>query len=153
MSEQTTGPSAAALEEKKLGNEAYKKKNFDVAMAHYERAITMEPAEITFRSNLAAVRFEQKRYEECAEICEKAIDVGRENRADFKLIAKAYARMSNAFKKLGELEKAKTALEKALTEHRTPEYRASLAEVRKTFPESRLSLIFLFPTINSRLRR
>ena len=52
----------------------------------------MDPAEITFRSNLAAVYFEKKEYNECVKVCEKAIEVGRENRADFKLIAKAYNR-------------------------------------------------------------
>ena len=51
-------------------------------------------------------------------------------RADFKLIAKALARIGNAYKKLNDLEKAKTAYEKALTEHRTPEYRTALSEVR-----------------------
>lgn len=57
------------------------------------------------------------------------MEVGRENRADFKLIAKALARMGNAAKKNGDLDKAKTCYEKALTEHRTPEYRLALSEV------------------------
>ena len=56
------------------------------------QAIELEPTEITYYTNLAAVHFEQKDYAKCVEICEKAIDVGRENRADFKLIAKALAR-------------------------------------------------------------
>ena len=62
-------------------------------------------------------------------VCEKAIDVGRENRADFKLIAKAWNRAGNGYKKLGNLKAAKTAFEKALTEHRTPEYKTNLSEV------------------------
>ena len=32
---------------------------------------------------------------QCVKVCEKAVDVGRENRADFKLIAKAWARYQN----------------------------------------------------------
>ena len=59
----------------------------------------------------------------------QAIEVGRENRSDFKLIAKALARMGNAHKRSGDLDKAKTSYEKALTEHRTPEYRLALSEV------------------------
>ena len=65
--------------------------------------------------------------------CEKAIEVGRENRADFKLIAKALARMGNAYRKKEDLDKAKVAYEKALTEHRTPEYRTALSEVSDNY--------------------
>jgi len=118
-----------ALKEKEQGNAAYKAKNFAKAITHYEKAIELDPAEITFRSNLAAVHFEKKDYEECVKTCEKAIEIGRENRADFKLIAKAYNRAGNAYKKQGNLQAAKTAFEKALTEHRTPDYRLNLSEV------------------------
>jgi len=117
------------LKEKEQGNTAYKSKNFTKAVSHYEAAIELDPTEITFRSNLAAVHFETKKYQECVRVCETAVEVGRENRADFKLIAKAYARMGNAHRKLGALDAAKTAFEKALTEHRTPDYRQSLSEV------------------------
>jgi len=118
-----------ALKEKEQGNAAYKAKNFDKAITHYKKAIDMDPAEITFRSNLAAVHFEKKEYDECVKVCDKAIEIGRENRADFKLIAKAYNRAGNAYKKLGNLQAAKTAYEKALTEHRTPDYKQNLSEI------------------------
>jgi len=118
-----------ALKEKEQGNAAYKAKNFTKAIAHYEKAIELDPTEITFRSNLAAVYFEKKDYEECVKICDKAVEVGRENRADFKLIAKAYNRAGNAHRKLGNLQAAKSSFEKALTEHRTPDYRLNLSEV------------------------
>jgi stress-induced-phosphoprotein 1 len=120
---------AAAVKEKELGNTAYKGKIFPKAIGHYEAAIELDPTEITFRSNLAAVHFETKNYLECVKVCEKAIEVGRENRADYKLIAKAFNRAGSSHRKLGTLEAAKTAFEKALTEHRTPEYRQNLSEV------------------------
>jgi len=118
-----------ALKEKEQGNAAYKSKNFSKAIEHYKKAIELDPSEITFYSNLAAVHFEKKEYDECVKVCEKAIDVGRENRADFKLIAKAWNRAGNGYRKLGDLTAAKNAFEKALTEHRTPEYKSNLSEV------------------------
>jgi hypothetical protein len=36
----------------------------------------------------SAVYFEQKRWDDCMKECEKAIELGRENKADYKLIAK-----------------------------------------------------------------
>jgi len=111
------------------GNKAYQKRAFEKATQLYNQAIELEPTEITYYTNLAAVHFETKDYEKCIQVCDKAIDVGRENRADFKLIAKALARKGNACKKVGKLEEAKKAFEKALTEHRTPEYRTALSEV------------------------
>lgn len=118
-----------AQKKKQEGNAAYSKKQFSQAIECYDKAIELDPAEITYYTNLAAVYFEKKDYTKCVEICDKAVDVGRENRADFKLIAKAMARKGNACRKAGNLSEAKIAYEKALTEHRTPDYRTALSEV------------------------
>ena len=77
-----------ALKEKELGNEAYKKKDFATALQHYDKAIELEPTNITFYTNKSAVYFEEGKYDECIETCNKAVDVGRENRSGFDLIAK-----------------------------------------------------------------
>ena len=50
---------------------------------------------MTFLSNIAAVKFEQKLYAECVEFCTKAVDVGRENRADFKVCMRAFDKLFN----------------------------------------------------------
>lgn len=47
-----------------------------------------------------AVYFEQKEYKKCIEQCEKAVEIGRENRADYKLIAKAFARLGNCHRRM-----------------------------------------------------
>ena len=47
------------------------------------------------------------------------------------MVAKALGRQGNAHRRLGELDKAKVAFEKALTEHRTPDNKAALSEVEK----------------------
>jgi tetratricopeptide (TPR) repeat protein len=77
-----------AEREKELGNEAYKKKEFDAALGHYEKAIELDPTNITYLNNKAAVYYEQNKIDECIKTCEQAVDIGRENKADYALIAK-----------------------------------------------------------------
>lgn len=120
-----------ALKWKQQGNTAYSKKEFDQAINCYNQAIELDSGEITYYTNLAAVYFEKKDYPKCVETCDKAVDVGRESRADFKLIAKALARKGNAHRRSGNLIEAKIAYEKALTEHRTPDYRLALSELER----------------------
>lgn len=127
----TTGGSREAEGEKEKGNEAYKKRDFETALKHYGRAIELEPDNITFRTNKAAVLFEQAKYTECIEECEKAIEIGRENRADFKLIAKALARIGNAYVKLNDLQNAQRFYERSVTEHRERDVVLKLQEVVK----------------------
>lgn len=118
-----------ALTEKELGNQAYKKRDFNTAISHYKKAIELDACNMIFHSNLAAVYLEMKNYVQCIEECKIAVDVGRQNKAESKFIAKAYNRMGSAHKKSGNLEAAKTAIEKALKEHRNPEYNQNLCEV------------------------
>ena len=40
-----------ALKAKELGNKAYKAKQFDVAIKHYDEAIALDPTDITFYNN------------------------------------------------------------------------------------------------------
>lgn len=120
-----------ANKSKQLGNDAYKKKDFEKALKHYTEAVQHDPTDITFYNNIAAVYFEQKEYEKCIKECEKGIEVGRENRADFKLISKALSRIGNAYKKLENWKAAKTYYEKSLSEYRTPDVKTLLSEVEK----------------------
>jgi stress-induced-phosphoprotein 1 len=46
-----------AEEEKDLGNEAYKKKEFDKAIEHYEKAAQHDPTNITYLTNKAGWSF------------------------------------------------------------------------------------------------
>ena len=121
--------SSEALKLKELGNEAYKEKNFKMALDFYEKAILLVPTEMTFILNSAAVHFQLQNFEECVKSCLKAIKIGRENRADSKLIAKSFARMGRAHKESGNLKMAKMAFEKAQEEHKTPDYGKSLSEI------------------------
>ena len=45
----------AAQKEKELGNEFYKKKEFAEAHKHYDKAIELEPTNMTYLSNKAGL--------------------------------------------------------------------------------------------------
>ncbi|XP_055386013.1 stress-induced-phosphoprotein 1 [Condylostylus longicornis] len=120
---------------KEAGNAAYKKKDFENALIHYNKALEIDPTDITFHNNIAAVYFEQKDYDKCIKECEKGIEVGRENRADYKLISKAFARIGNAYRKMENWKMAKTYYEKSMAEHRTPEVKTLLSEAEKLIKE------------------
>ena len=124
-----------ALKEKQLGNDAYKKRSFEEALEHYNKAVELDPTEIIYLLNIAAVYFEQKEYDKCISQCEKAIEIGRENRADFKLIAKAFTRIGHVYKKKECWKQAKAAYEKSMSEHRTPEIKTLLSDIDKIIKE------------------
>jgi tetratricopeptide (TPR) repeat protein len=86
---------AAAANEKKLGAEAYKKRDFATAVTHFSKAWETWPKDMTFLTNLgggfylqfrfvgeaepfAAAYFEQGEYDKSIETCQKAVDEGRD---------------------------------------------------------------------------
>lgn len=121
---------AKADELKKKGTEHYKKREFDEAIKYYTEAWETHK-DIAYMTNLGAAKFEKGDYEGCIEACNQAIEYGREIYADFKIIAKAYARIGTAYEKLGDLANAVTYYQKAQTEHRTPEVLAKLRAAEK----------------------
>lgn len=120
-----------ADKEKALGTENYKKRNFDDAIKHYSAAWELHK-DITYLNNLGAAYFEKGDYQAAIEACSKAIEEGREIYADFKLIAKSYARIGSAYEKLGDLDAAVDNYKKSLTEHRTPEVTTKLRTAERT---------------------
>jgi len=124
-------PKQQALAEKDLGNQAYKKRQFEEALEHYNNAWELDNTNMTILTNKAAVQFEEEKYEDCIKTCEQAVEVGRDNRADYKLIARAYQRIGNSYFKLNDMDQAIRFYEKSLTEHRTPETLIKLREAEK----------------------
>ncbi|KAL7282027.1 hypothetical protein ACG7TL_003494 [Trametes sanguinea] len=131
-----------AEEEKKKGADAYKSRDFDNAIVHFQKAWDIYPKDITFLTNLAAAYFEKGDYDKCIETCDKAVEQGREIHADFKLIAKAYGRTGSAYQRKGDLATAIKFFNKSLTEHRTPDILNKLrAAEREKAEQERLAYI------------
>ncbi|KAI5865678.1 hypothetical protein GGS23DRAFT_553709 [Durotheca rogersii] len=130
-----------ADKEKALGTENYKKRNFDEAIKHYSKAWDLFK-DITYLNNLGAAHFEKGDYQACVEACTKAVEEGRMIYADFKMIAKSYARIGSAYEKLGNLPLAIENYQKSLTEHRTPDTVNKLrAAERRNIEESKQAYI------------
>jgi stress-induced-phosphoprotein 1 len=141
-----TSQQAQAEAEKEKGNEAYKKKDFETAINHYNKAIEIDPVNMTYYTNRAAVYFEQKRWEDCIKECEKAIEIGRENKADYKLIAKAYARIANVKTQEKDYKGAIKYYDHSLSEHRNPEVIKKKQEIEKLLKEEE-QLAYINPEI------
>lgn len=120
-----------ALKIKDLGNASYKARKFDEALEHYAKAWELDSTNVSILTNKAAVYFEMGNFDECIKTCEEAIEVGREYRADYKLIAKALGRIGTAYVKQDKLPEAIKYYGKSLAEHRTPDILAKLKEAEK----------------------
>ena len=103
-----------ALQEKNLGQEAHKRKDYEVAISHYSNAMKLNPKEMSFIYHLAKIHLEQKKYPECIRLSTKAIKVGKEQKANVKMVAKAMAMRGRAHRELGERDKYEEDVEKAV---------------------------------------
>ncbi|KAI0463034.1 Hsp90 cochaperone [Komagataella kurtzmanii] len=119
---------------KQQANQLYKKRQFDEAIELYNKAWETFQ-DITYLNNRAAAEFEKGDYDATIETCENAVEKGRELRADYKLVAKSFARLGSAYLKKDDLPNAIKFFEKSLTEHRSPDVlsklRAAEADLKK----------------------
>lgn len=115
-----------ALILKEKGNSAYRQKNLKEALSYYEEACLLCPSNISLILNKSAVFFEEGQFQECINSCKEALEKGREQYADFKLMGRAYARLAASQEKLNDTDGALQNYKKALAEHRNPSTLASL---------------------------
>lgn len=87
------------------------------AMGFFKEACEIDPTNMIYMNNVAACLYELKRYDECIEECNKAIELGRSNQADFTVVAKAYARIGNCQLAQDNLEAALESFAKSLMEN------------------------------------
>ena len=112
------------------GNKAYKAHKFDEAIAQYNKAFELHK-DITYLNNRSAAEFEKGDYETAINTLNEAVEQGRDLRADYKIIAKSFARMGNSYYKLNDLQKAIEYYQKSLTEHRTADILTKLRTAEK----------------------
>lgn len=120
MEDVSSSSEADADAAKAEGNKLYKLKKFDEAIEQYNKAWELHN-DITYLNNRAAAEYEKGDYDTAIKTCETAIEQGREVRADYKLIAKSFARLGNTYLKKNDLQSAVKYFDKSLTEHRTPD--------------------------------
>ncbi|KAK6205464.1 uncharacterized protein RJT21DRAFT_16024 [Scheffersomyces amazonensis] len=133
--EESVDNKAKADEAKAQGNTLYKQRKFDEAIKAYDEAWNLHK-DITYLNNRAAAEFEKGDYDAAIKTCEQAIDQGRELRADYKIVAKSFARLGNTYLKKGDLQSAVKNFDKSLTEHRTPDV---LNKLRSTQREIKIN--------------
>jgi len=121
---------AEAIKEKEEGNTAYKQRNFEKALLHYNKAAELDPKDMVYTTNAAAALFESKKYDQCIETCQKSIEIGRENKADGKALAKAYLRLGNALVKQDKLSEAIEAYNKGLIEDYNEQLKTALKKTQ-----------------------
>lgn len=124
-----------ALAQKELGSVAYKARDFAAAITHFEAARALHPTDPVYLLNKAAAFLELKDYTQCIATCEAAVDVAMENRADFTVHGKAYARAAKAYTALGQLEDAIKFYDKALSNDRNADYLKAKQALQKQLKE------------------
>lgn len=121
---------AEADKYKAEANGLYKKHEFDPAIELYNKAWETHK-DITYLNNRAAAEYEKGDYEQAIKTCKFAVEESRELVSDYKIVAKAYARIGNTYLKLDDLKSAIEYFEKSLTEHRTPDVLSKLRSTQK----------------------
>lgn len=125
--------SELALLEKEKGTNAYKRRDFGTAIECYSKAVDLDADNMSLLTNRAAAKLEHGDMDGCIEDCTKAINENQERnlRTDFKIIARAYGRMGNAYMKKEEYAKAIASFEKSLLESSDMKIKISLKDAER----------------------
>ncbi|KAL4476381.1 hypothetical protein ABPG74_010114 [Tetrahymena malaccensis] len=122
---------------KNEGNEFYKSRNFEKALECYNKAIELQPSEILYYNNKAAVYIEQKNYDAALETVELALKVAHDNSIkDFQKIAKIFARKASILAKQEKYTEALQWYDKSLLEDNNPKVKLEMKQIEKIKKEA-----------------
>lgn len=117
---------------KNEGNYFYKEKNFQKALECYNKAIELEPSEVLYYNNKAAVYIELKDLENALLATDSALDAAEKYSVkDFMRIAKIYARKASVLQKQGEYGESIVWYQKSLLEDMNAKVKLELKNVQK----------------------
>jgi len=136
---------------KKIATDLYYNKQFDEAILKYEEAFQLDNTNMVYYSNIGACYFEMKNFEKSIEFCEKSLEIGEANHAEFKLRAKALVRMGNCYKQLLDFEKAIFYYNKALIEDNNKATYELLRTVERELEEKKIH-DYINPELSDRAR-
>eukprot|EP00294_Goniomonas_avonlea_P015934 CAMPEP_0114557490 /NCGR_PEP_ID=MMETSP0114-20121206/9859_1 /TAXON_ID=31324 /ORGANISM="Goniomonas sp, Strain m" /LENGTH=577 /DNA_ID=CAMNT_0001742783 /DNA_START=13 /DNA_END=1746 /DNA_ORIENTATION=+ len=115
---------------KMRGTAAYKAKDFDNALKAYTKGFEADRTNISLLTNRAAVHFEMGNLDLAEADSREAIKVGRECRADFASLARAFERLGNIQLKRGNLNEAMDEYNNSMLENRTPSVEKKIKDLK-----------------------
>lgn len=147
-------PAERALAEKDRGTAAYKRRDFETAIAAYTQAMELDPDNMSFLTNRAAAKLESNDIDGCIADCEQAIkdNTERHLRTDFKIIARAYGRMGNAYMKKEDYDQAIKCFEKSLVEFSDRKIKTSLKDAER-IKKKKEEEAYINPEISQQVRK
>ncbi len=104
--------------EKDKGNDLYKAKKFDEAIAAYASAFTIDSSNYKYLNNQAAVYMSKKDFKQAISTCEEALKVAFANNEPYAAKAKMYTRIGKCYNKLKDYKAACEYFQKSLDEDR-----------------------------------
>lgn len=123
---------ANAEAEKNKGNEAYKSKDFEKAIQHYEKAIQLNPNEPAYYNNKAAAYLELKNPDKAIESCNKAIEIYKSPaHSDAPKLAKALARKASAYALKQNYDEAISFYKQSLAQQNDPYIQGEIDRLEK----------------------
>lgn len=132
LSPEETEKKRRADEEKRIGNDLYKKRNFKEAIIHYTKAWNTFQ-DITYLNNIGAAQFERGDYGNVLKSLGQAVFFAEHTNPEPQVLAKSYIRMGNAYHRIWDHEHAITAYEYGLMLNGNEEHKKKLASLRVEF--------------------